>query len=185
MQAHPDSPYKVLEYTPSGMSSQLPPGYGGIAVLAWYPRQRDYRNLSAPIIGVDGQPAFESWGHALIPVPAGRRLVEVQDTMSRRSLMVTVAEGQVVELDYVPPQAMGSGLLGPSPQRPLGYKLTIAMLLGVSLLGFGIAIYQAVMYAGGREMGLLVVAILMLCVGVGAALAAKFKLGERTKRRAG
>ena len=94
--AYPGTPYPVHDTAPP---RTFPPGHGAIAVRAWCPREA-HRFTLAPIVGVDGQPAMYGWGRALIVVPAGERLVEVQYIEPRASRLVDVGEGSTVELEY-------------------------------------------------------------------------------------
>jgi hypothetical protein len=102
--AHADSPYPVLPL-PADTPPVLPEGTGGIAVHTRCP-PRARRFTLAPIVGVDGKPAVYGWGDALVVVPAGERLVEVQYVEPMRSRLVTVASGQIVAVEYV---AAGDG----------------------------------------------------------------------------
>ncbi|MEW2143441.1 hypothetical protein AB0869_11550 [Micromonospora vinacea] len=136
---HPQGAYQIERYDPAGPPPQLPPGHGGIAVHIWCPPQ-SARFTLAPMVGVDGRPATYGFGRALIVVPVGERLVEVQYVSPQRSALVTVGEGEVVPLEYAASyEAFGTGALGRGDQRPSG-RMPIAAALTFSLvLGLGAA----------------------------------------------
>ncbi|WP_406107894.1 hypothetical protein [Micromonospora globbae] len=130
--AHPETAYPVEAYDPEGPPPALPPGHGGIAVHVWCPPEAR-RHTLAPMVGVDGRPATYGFGRALIVVPAGERLVEVQYVEPQRSVMVTVGEGQVVPVEYAASyDAVASGSLGTGPQRPRG-RMPLAAALAFSV----------------------------------------------------
>lgn len=99
--AHADSPYPVLPYGAAADADAppLPADSGGIAVHTECSRGA-LRYTLAPMVGVDGRPAVHGWGDALIVVPPGERLVEVQYVEPMQSTMVTVAAGEVVAVEY-------------------------------------------------------------------------------------
>jgi hypothetical protein len=117
--AYPGSPYDIR---PPDQTGTLPPGHGALAIHAWRPRAET--DAVAPIIGVDGKPVTYGFGRALVVVPAGERLVEVQEGRPRQTTPLTIDEGQVLEFEYSPvlkqarrgPQG-DNGLLGWRPRR--------------------------------------------------------------------
>lgn len=137
--AHPQGAYRVLPYDPQAPPPDLPAGHGGIAVHAWCPPAAE-RHTLAPMIGVDGKPATYGWGHALIVVPTGERLVEVQYIEPQQSTMVSVEEGAIVSVEYAASyDAVTPGSLGGPGQRPRGTPMplpaAIAAAMGVASLG--------------------------------------------------
>lgn len=134
--AYPGTPYQVMSYNPAARP-ELPAGHGAIAMDVWCP-PRAQRFTLAPIVGVDGQPAMYGFGRALIVVPAGERLVEVQYVEPQRSMLATVSPGAVVPLEYAAAQdGRSPGSLGPPAQRPAGRPLVgVPVLLSV---GAGVA----------------------------------------------
>ena len=136
--AHPETEYQILPYDPQQPTADLPTGHGAIAVHAWCPPAAARYTL-APMIGVDGRPATYGWGRALIVVPAGERLVEVQYVEPQRSAMVHVPQGQLVPLEYAASyDAIASGSLGAPRQRPRGTTMPLLAAL-VSALSVGMA----------------------------------------------
>jgi hypothetical protein len=103
--AHEQSPFPVLPYD-AAAPPDLPPGHGGIAV---HTESAAESAAPPPLVGVNGRPAVRAWGDALVVVPAGEHLVEVQQVTPRQSALVTVGEGEIVPVTYVdsgsPPSA--------------------------------------------------------------------------------
>jgi hypothetical protein len=114
LETYPGSPYEVRPPDPAGRT-ELPAGHGALAVDAWRTpgEAKDSLDGQAPIIGIDGKPAASGFGRALVVVPAGERLVEVQVGKPRQTTPLTVAEGQVVEFEFSP----GSREAHRGPQR--------------------------------------------------------------------
>lgn len=177
------TPYDVRPYEP-GSATDLPPGYGGIAVLAWYAQQADNRHLAPPEVAVDGQPAFNRWGHFLITVPPGEHQVEARHDPRTRSLPVTVAAGQVVELDYaVPAEGARLAKLGTSPQYPASFRIAIGARVVVGVLGLVGVLAAIVATVVSGEPVTLTFAVAALAIAVGGFLAARGKARERLRRR--
>lgn len=182
MKEYRDTRYPVRRYE-RGSTQELPPGHGGIAVLAWYPVPHDRRHLSVPLVSVDGSPAFESWGRALIVVPAGERLVEARHNDAQITRTVAVTAGKIIELDYVPAEGISRSRLGPSPQLPVMFLAQVVLLLAVSVGGLIALVSTLVTWWSRDDGGYLVVAALEALVAVGAALGARMTLRQRTKPR--
>lgn len=121
---YPGSPYHVLAHDPGGRPPELPGGHGAVAVHTWCPPAAERYTL-APIVGVDGEPASYGWGHALIVLPAGQHLVEVQYIEPIRTVPVTITAGQIVPVEYAAaPDGTSPGTLGEeSPGNEPGGRL--------------------------------------------------------------
>lgn len=182
--AHADSPYPVL---PCDTPPTLPDGFGGIAVHTRCPAGAE-RHTLAPIVGVDGRPAVYGWGDALVVVPAGERLVEVQYVEPMQSTMVSVAAGQVVDVEYVAAgDGVSPGALGGLGRRaargggynPLGYAAVILAML---------VVFDAGVYLLSHPVGLglgaagLIAAVVVLAGGV-PALVALYRRQHRPARQ--
>src|SRR5690349_10883013 len=66
-----DSPPPTVR--PYPLPDDLPAGQGGLAI---HSRQRD--GFPAPMIGVDGRPVLREFGDAVVVLPPGPHIVEVQ-----------------------------------------------------------------------------------------------------------
>ncbi|MGH3490563.1 MAG: hypothetical protein ACRDP8_21960 [Actinopolymorphaceae bacterium] len=159
---YPGSPYTVLPLDTNDRSA-LPADHGALAIDSWLTPSEEKDPLlgQGPIIGIDGKPAAFGFGRALVVVPAGERLVEVQVGGSRQTTPVTIAEGQVLEFEYSPgskqahrgPQGR-SGLPGLPASRPrsgitpwLYLTMAIAAAVGI-VVAIGVTWYDGVPAVG-------------------------------------
>src|SRR5690554_6717517 len=138
IQRHPDASYQVLPYPDP--PPHLPAGHGGLVVQNWYRRRLMDKGATLlprdPMIGVDGKPALWGWGTALVVLPAGQHLVQAQLGTAEAERMVTIADGEVVTLEYAAPRnSFCRGVLGPPRQRQpgLSYGNTLFGILMVYL----------------------------------------------------
>lgn len=187
--AHPDSPFQVLTNDRADRPPRLPAGHGAVALYAWCPSPVKHPG-PAPIFGVDGKPATQCWGEALIVLPAGEHLVEVQSEDSMGSIQVTVRAGQFVPVEYAAGlNGYAAGALGLGPQRPPGRASNpmayFVLILVCHLLCAVISVVavQAGLSADGAA--ILFTAALVAAVGVGSVAVYRHhgKPGPRPERK--
>jgi hypothetical protein len=162
-----ESRYPVVPVPPTG--PEFPAGHGGVAVHTSV-RREDRRAFDPPMIGIDGEPAFHGWGTAVVVVPAGEHVVEVQSETPVRSVRVTVEPGGIVPIRYSPLRGLGE----PSPQtarrRPLrtgGMPIVILYAVAGALVpGLAVLVLTVQLGGSGRLAGG-VAAMVMLAVAIG------------------
>jgi hypothetical protein len=186
---YPGSPYQLLPYPSADRPAKLPPGHGGLALRAWVAR-RDEREFLAPIVGVDGEPAMYGWGAALVALPAGEHLVEVQYVEPVRAALVTVVAGEVTTFEHSPSQAWGPPRRDATrrrrPRRSGGYLLLptgIGIVAG--LLVFVVGLSVRISIGGNGRPGAAEALLGLLAVAVAAAvpLAVRARRGRADRRR--
>jgi hypothetical protein len=187
--AHPDSPYPVLANDRADRPPRLPEGHGAVALYAWCPSPVKHPG-PAPIFGVDGKPAAQCWGEALIMLPAGEHLVEVQSEDSMGSIQVTVRAGQFVPVEYAAGlNGYAAGALGIGPQRPPGRAsnpMAYFVLILVSLLSCvagAVIAGQAGLSADGTAILFTVALVAAVSVGSVAVYRHHGKPGPRPERK--
>ncbi|MEQ4205066.1 hypothetical protein ABN028_28095 [Actinopolymorpha sp. B17G11] len=147
---YPGTPYDVRAPN-SDDQLLLPAGHGAVAIEAWCPRSE--QNAALPIIGVDGKPATHGFGRALIVVPAGERLIEVQEGRPRQTTQLTIAEGQVTEFEYSPVLKPTRGRQQDgkrSPARTPGHAFQAWMSLAIGVVSVvWIVFFVGITWYGG------------------------------------
>ncbi len=159
---YPGGRYQLLPYRTGEPAPALPDGYGGLAIRTW--RTSRLAADLAPIVGVDGEPAMYGWGEALVPLPPGEHLVEVQYVEPVHTALVTVAAGAVSTVDY-PPGTGGSGRPTRGSNRP-----------AYASKPFNPAVYSLLVGVFAFLAGAALMSRLEVPVGVGGAVLAVFAL---------
>jgi len=135
-----DGPPTVLPYP---LPDDLPAGQGGLAI---HSRQRD--GFPAPMIGVDGRPVLREFGDAVVVLPPGPHIVEVQLGEPVRSALVTIRAGQLTTFSYSSADALGTPSrlgnrrrvgTGPNPGRIVLAALVFAVTLLVGRVVIALA----------------------------------------------
>lgn len=129
-QAYPDPAFPVLAWPEHLPPPPLPAGHGGIAV-----RSRSGSSWVAPYgtpvrnIGIDDQVLWHGWGRMVAVVPPGEHVVEVRGERVEAVRSVTVAAGELVELEYAAPRGYAkTGVLAEPPARDVGAGLRPTLL---------------------------------------------------------
>jgi hypothetical protein len=128
-----DGSYQLLPYP---LPDSLPAGLGGLVI-----HSRPREGYDPAIIGIDGEPAMREFGDAVVALPPGPHIIEVQYGQPVRSVLTTIHADQLTEFSYSPADALG---------RPSGLGNRRRLVTGVN---------------PGPIVGSLVVAFLLFCVG--------------------
>jgi hypothetical protein len=122
-QQYPQQPYGGAPQTGSAIA--LTTKFLPLAFLFYFVK---------PNVAVDGYPVAANWGRVVIPVQPGQHRLDVHTPyflppkVGPADLMVNVAPGQTVELEYRSPLiAFARGSLGAPPQKYNGMWLLIVM----------------------------------------------------------
>jgi hypothetical protein len=159
--AYPGSPFQVLPGVGSSKVG-LPAGHGGIAVDALAPAASG--PAEPPIVGVDGKPAAYGFGRAVVVVPAGERLLEVQQAgRPRQASLLTVEENRIVEFEYSSgkpaarrrPGQSRAGLLDGVEERLDPYVAWGGLVIGLIVLVSTLVIIGIMLWNGEPAVALL------------------------------
>jgi hypothetical protein len=159
--AYPGSPFQVLPGEGSGKAG-LPAGHGGIAVEAWASSATG--PAEPPILGVDGKPAAYGVGRGVVVVPAGERLLEVQQGgRPRQATLLVIEEGRIVEFEYSPgkkparrkPGQSRAGLLDGVEERLDPYVAWGGLVIGLIVLVSTLVIIGIMLWNGEPAVALL------------------------------